>query len=139
MHQPTYRALRYGAMIEGLEDVLVDYYVEAVDRNGNIPAGEYLLFVLPEEVSADFNNDGLVSDADLVVWQTALGQTAAGDADGDGDTDGKDFLLRQAQVVAVQTIFWSELSCPRTWFDNADSRRSASSSAIDTVIPLLPA
>lgn len=33
---PTYRALRYGAMIEGLEDSLVDYYVEAIDGNGNI-------------------------------------------------------------------------------------------------------
>ena len=34
--QPTYRALRYGGMIEGLEDELVDYYVEAVDVNGNV-------------------------------------------------------------------------------------------------------
>jgi hypothetical protein len=33
---PTYRALRYGGMIAGLEDVLVDYYVEAVDGNGNL-------------------------------------------------------------------------------------------------------
>ncbi|MEM8866275.1 MAG: dockerin type I domain-containing protein, partial [Planctomycetota bacterium] len=33
---PTYRALRYGAMIEGIEDSLVDYYVEAIDLNGNI-------------------------------------------------------------------------------------------------------
>ena len=33
---PTYRALRYGGMIEGLEDVLVDYYVEAIDNFGNI-------------------------------------------------------------------------------------------------------
>ncbi len=33
---PTYRALRYGGMITGLEDVLVDYYVEAIDGNGNI-------------------------------------------------------------------------------------------------------
>ena len=33
---PTYRALRYGALIAGLEDSLVDYYVEAIDANGNI-------------------------------------------------------------------------------------------------------
>ncbi len=33
---PTYRALRYGAMITGQEDVLIDYYVEAVDANGNV-------------------------------------------------------------------------------------------------------
>jgi Glycosyl hydrolase family 57/Carbohydrate binding domain (family 25) len=33
---PTYRALRYGGMITGLEDVLVDYYVEAIDGLGNV-------------------------------------------------------------------------------------------------------
>ncbi len=33
---PTYRAERYGGYITGLEDVLVDYYVEAVDSLGNI-------------------------------------------------------------------------------------------------------
>ena len=33
---PTYRAMRYGGMITGLEDALVDYYVEATDGNGNI-------------------------------------------------------------------------------------------------------
>ncbi|MEM9411533.1 MAG: carbohydrate binding domain-containing protein, partial [Planctomycetota bacterium] len=30
----TYRAQRYSAMIEGYENVLIDYYVEAVDANG---------------------------------------------------------------------------------------------------------
>lgn len=33
---PTYRALRYGGMIAGLSNQLVDYYVEAVDNRGNI-------------------------------------------------------------------------------------------------------
>jgi hypothetical protein len=32
---PTYRALRYGAMITGQEDVLIDYYVEATDGRNN--------------------------------------------------------------------------------------------------------
>lgn len=32
----TYRAERYGAMIEGQVDVLLDYYVEAVDGVGNV-------------------------------------------------------------------------------------------------------
>ncbi len=31
---PTYRALRYGGMIEGYDNVLIDYYVEAMDGNG---------------------------------------------------------------------------------------------------------
>lgn len=37
---PTERALRYGGTITGLEDVLVDYYVEAVDGNGNTTRSE---------------------------------------------------------------------------------------------------
>lgn len=33
---PRERALRYGAMIEGVNDALVDYYVEATDALGNV-------------------------------------------------------------------------------------------------------
>lgn len=33
---PTYRALRYAGMITGQSDVLIDYYVEAVDGEGNV-------------------------------------------------------------------------------------------------------
>ncbi len=33
---PTYRALRYGGMITGQQDVLIDYYVEATDGLGNV-------------------------------------------------------------------------------------------------------
>jgi len=32
---PTYRALRYGGMITGQQNVLIDYYVEAVDNTGH--------------------------------------------------------------------------------------------------------
>ena len=33
---PTYRALRYAATIAGQEDVLIDYYVAALDHSGNL-------------------------------------------------------------------------------------------------------
>ncbi len=33
---PTHRAMRYGAMITGQQDVLIDYYVEALDGLGNV-------------------------------------------------------------------------------------------------------
>ncbi|HVP13672.1 MAG TPA: carbohydrate binding domain-containing protein [Phycisphaerae bacterium] len=33
---PTYRALRYSGMITGQNNVLIDYYVEAVDTHGNV-------------------------------------------------------------------------------------------------------
>ncbi|MAT69996.1 MAG: hypothetical protein CMJ58_10790 [Planctomycetaceae bacterium] len=37
---PTYRALRYGGMITGIEDSLLDYYVEAIDTLGNVARSE---------------------------------------------------------------------------------------------------
>ncbi|MCK4341558.1 MAG: hypothetical protein KAY37_07545 [Phycisphaerae bacterium] len=33
---PTYRALRWSAMLTGQQDVLIDYYIEAVDGMGNV-------------------------------------------------------------------------------------------------------
>ena len=39
-----------------------------------------------------------VDSADLAAWRGAYGPSRAGDADGDGDTDGNDFLLWQRQV-----------------------------------------
>jgi hypothetical protein len=33
---PTYRAARYAAMVTGQQDVLIDYYIEAIDGQGNI-------------------------------------------------------------------------------------------------------
>ena len=44
---------------------------------------------------ADFNNDGYVGTMDLTIWSNAFGVNDAGDADGDGDTDGRDFLYWQ--------------------------------------------
>jgi hypothetical protein len=41
---------------------------------------------------ADFNDDGYVSNTDLTIWKNAFGVSSAGDTDGDGDTDGQDFL-----------------------------------------------
>lgn len=34
--KPAYKALEYSAKVSGLKDVLVDYYVEATDRKGNV-------------------------------------------------------------------------------------------------------
>jgi hypothetical protein len=48
--------------------------------------------------TADFNNDNMVTGADLAAWRLSFGPSATGDADGDNDTDGVDFLLWQRQV-----------------------------------------
>ena len=41
---------------------------------------------------ADLNDDGYVSQADLAILQAAYGVGTAGDTNGDGKTDGRDFL-----------------------------------------------
>jgi hypothetical protein len=48
---------------------------------------------------ADFDRDGRFDADDLPIWSSNYGFNAAGDADGDGDTDGRDFLLWQRRVL----------------------------------------
>ena len=70
-----------------------------INNDGNLDAGEYLLFALPQQnASADFNNDGFVNTADLDIWLASFSQNAGGDTDDDGDTDGTDFLAWQQQL-----------------------------------------
>jgi len=52
--------------------------------------------------TADFNNDGVINGDDMMEWHASFGVDAGGDADGDGDTDGMDFLIWQASFA--QTI-----------------------------------
>jgi phospholipase/lecithinase/hemolysin len=60
---------------------------------------EALLMGIP----GDFNADGLVNAVDLMAWKTGFGAggdvtRAHGDADGDQDVDGEDFLIWQRQL-----------------------------------------
>jgi len=52
---------------------------------------------------ADFDGMNGVNSADLAIWQGAYGVNDAGDADGDGDSDGKDFLIWQRQFGMAST------------------------------------
>jgi hypothetical protein len=60
-------------------------------------------FRVVDGVAGDFDASGDVAAADLTLWQAAFGNTAAGDADGDLDTDGDDFLTWQRNVGADLT------------------------------------
>lgn len=51
----------------------------------------------------DFDRDGRFDADDLPIWSSGYGMNAAGDADGDGDTDGRDFLIWQRQASAQTT------------------------------------
>ena len=57
-----------------------------------------------DEISADFNEDGVVDGTDFLTWQrnvgTLLGAAhSEGDADGDGDVDGDDLTHVQNRVL----------------------------------------
>ena len=54
---------------------------------------------VPTFLEADFNQSGKVNATDLAIWQDAFGNGPEGDADGDGDTDGRDFLIWQQQFI----------------------------------------
>ncbi len=53
---------------------------------------------------ADFNEDTFVNGADLTMWKGAFGQNANGDADGDNDTDGRDFLMWQRNFGVTASL-----------------------------------
>jgi hypothetical protein len=55
---------------------------------------------------ADFNEDGHVDGADLLRWKQSFGSqsNSLGDADGDLDADGTDFLLWQRQLTGPGVI-----------------------------------
>jgi hypothetical protein len=58
-------------------------------------------------LTADLNGDNVVSPIDLARWKTSFAASAAGDSDGDLDSDGADFLAWQRQlgghVAAAET------------------------------------
>lgn len=70
-----------------------------VQRSGQ---GFFLSFLDPTLIGvgasfADFDGNGVVDQADLAIWQANMGITSGasilqGDADGDGDVDGNDYL-----------------------------------------------
>jgi hypothetical protein len=61
---------------------------------------------------ADFNYDGLVDATDLNIWQSSYGIDLLGDADKDGDTDGRDFLIWQRETTSSSPLVANSLAVP---------------------------
>ncbi len=79
------------------------------DGDGDTDGRDFLIWqrqYLPDPApNADFNGDQFVDALDLEIWHGAFGQNNLGDADGDGDSDGRDFLHWQRQFNAATADF----------------------------------
>jgi hypothetical protein len=96
-------------MLEFLDDgttVRVRTYSPFLDLYRTDAANDYYIQLspLPTFAAADFNRDGFVDGDDLTVWRSNFGvvgtaTTQTGDADGDLDVDGADYLMWQQQFT----------------------------------------
>jgi hypothetical protein len=62
--------------------------------------------------SGDFNDDGLVTAADLTAWKQSAGGSRVGDGNADGVADGRDFLLWQRQLGGAPAAAASVATIP---------------------------
>ena len=87
-----------------LEILLQAYGVDNIadlDNDGDTDGADFLAFqraFTPFE-AADANHDRVVDELDLELWNQSNGYTGLYDADGDGGSDGRDFLIWQRRFT----------------------------------------
>jgi fibronectin-binding autotransporter adhesin len=67
-------------------------------------AGAGTLNVTGRAIPGDFDGNGTVNGGDLTTFNAAFGTTSLGDADGDFDTDGSDFLIWQRNLGLTGSV-----------------------------------
>jgi hypothetical protein len=77
-------------------------------------AADFQIGAVLYQLASDFNLDQTVDDVDLALWQSAYGVDDSADADGDGDTDGRDFLIWQRQSGPSTAPFAAAKAVPET-------------------------
>jgi autotransporter-associated beta strand protein len=86
----------YGSSLSSATNKLDQYF-----------SGTGIITVGAVTIPGDFDHDGSVNGADLVVWKGQYGNTGAGlaaDADGNNTVDGADFLVWQKNVGAHASV-----------------------------------
>ncbi|MEM8944986.1 MAG: glycoside hydrolase family 30 beta sandwich domain-containing protein [Planctomycetota bacterium] len=99
------------APTEAEEARLVFYFFQSDNDSGAVYIDEALIEVVALAAS-DFDHDGDVDQDDLLVWQNAYGVDTTGDADGNGTTDGMDFLTWQAEFTGSLDAGSATLAVP---------------------------
>jgi hypothetical protein len=96
-----------------------DLVFEFADTSGSTFVGVVEYATIYQD--ADFNEDGMVDEADLMTWESGYGQfpgnasKADGDANRDGLVNGSDFLRWQAQFDESTGNLLVALPEPTTW------------------------
>ncbi len=74
------------------------------DADGDTDGADFLMWqqqtAAPYIMTADFNFDLKIDQSDLGIWTSSFGKNFGGDAEGDNDTDGADFLIFQSEYTA---------------------------------------
>jgi glucosylceramidase len=78
-----------------VEARLVLQFVQPNGQSGAVHIDGVTFGIAEPPTPGDFNQDGQVNSADLLVWSESYGINATADANGDGHTDGRDFLIWQ--------------------------------------------
>jgi hypothetical protein len=85
---------------DGTDPVSFDYYL--IESNGNALNPATWNSLSDQNIDAghpaDFSNSGGVNGADVPIWKAAYSVNANADANGDGVTDGQDFLIWQRSL-----------------------------------------
>jgi hypothetical protein len=91
------------------------FVFQAEFTNGDIGLFLYSPQTSTTYTGADFNRDGYVDATDLEWWSNAFHQSAMGDADGDGDTDGRDLIIWQRQFTGSPAQSAVPVPEPTVW------------------------
>lgn len=98
----------FGTSGSGPFDLIPTGFQIYINKSANAPWTGYIdnirVGMSPPSADADFNDDGLVDGIDLGVWKSGFGVDATGDADGDLDSDGADFLAWQQQFGGAMAV-----------------------------------
>jgi hypothetical protein len=85
------------------------------DASNLLQTGELSVVAAVIAVNADFDGDGDVDGRDFLIWQRGFGgpgSTATGDANSDGNVDGTDLEIWQAQYGSVPEFTATNVAIP---------------------------
>jgi hypothetical protein len=101
--------------VTGVFNDAKQFVFQAEFTNGDFGLLLYSPGSITTYTEADFNIDGDVDETDLDWWRNAYGTSSLGDADGDGDTDGRDYLIWQRQFTGSSNQSPLAVPEPTVW------------------------